>query len=206
MSLVIAYTGSRGAIMAGDLREIRLGGDTSAIADLETELYSGTILDDEQLKHRAAELGIMILIRDDKEKVRERDGTLIGEVTESERGILRIRRLYVTAGHYAIADIEGSRFVMRGRGDTSTFVVLGNELTRQIAHAAIRQYWKNGTLEDAVRVIVQAMEEAATRTASVSRRYLLIQTKKSTDLDAVIGADRKACTEKDDAGEDRQPG
>jgi hypothetical protein len=193
MSLVIAYTGSRGAIIAGDLREIRFGGEDAAIAALEEELYSGKIRNDDQLRHRADELGVTIVVRDDKEKVRERDGILTGEVTESERGLLRIRRLYVSAGHYAIADIEGSRFELKGRGDTSTFVVLGNELTKQIASAAIQQYWKNGTLEDAARVIVRAMEEASARTASVSRRYLLLQTRNTTGLDVVIDEDRMVC-------------
>jgi hypothetical protein len=193
MSLVIAYTGSRGAIIAGDLREIRFGGEDSAIAALEGELYCGEILNDDQLRQRAGELGVTILVRDDKEKVRERDGILTGEVTESECGMLRIRRLYVSAGHYAIADIEGSRFEMKGRGDTSTFVVLGNELTKQIAYAAIQKYWKNGAAEDAVRVIVRAMEEASARTASVSRKYLLLQTRNTMNLDAAIEEDRMAC-------------
>ncbi|MCG7855055.1 MAG: DUF2121 domain-containing protein [Methanoregulaceae archaeon] len=196
MSLVIAYTGSRGAIIAGDLREIRFGGEDAAIAALEEELYRGTIVNDDQLRRRAEELGVTILVRDDKEKVRERDGILTGEVTESERGILRIRRLYVSAGHYAIADIEGFRFDLKGRGDTSTFVVLGNELTKQIAFAAIQKYWKNGTLEDAVRVIVRAMEEAASRTASVSRKYLLLQTRMTFSPDALIEEDRRACAAK----------
>ncbi len=193
MSLVIAYSGSKGAIMAGDMREIRLGGQDTAVAAFEQELYSGAISDDVQLRQRAAELGVLAVIRDDKEKVRERDGVLNGEVTESEGRSLRIRRLYVSAGHYAIADIEGSRFVMRGHGDTSSFIVLGNELTRQIAHAAIQRYWKNGTSGDAVRVIVMAMEEAAARTASVSRSYLILQTRNTTGLEAAIEADRKAC-------------
>ena len=193
MSLVVAYTGSRGAIIAGDMREIRFGGDDAAIAALEEELYSGKIRNDDQLRRRAEDLGVTILVRDDKEKVREREGILTGEVTESEHGLLRTRRLYVSAGHYAIADIEGSRFEMKGRGDTSTFVVLGNELTKQIAYAAIQQYWKNGTLEDAARVIVRAMEEASARTASVSRRYLLLQTRNTTGLDVVIDEDRMVC-------------
>ncbi|NYT17149.1 MAG: DUF2121 domain-containing protein [Methanomicrobiales archaeon] len=196
MSLVIAYTGSRGAIIAGDMREIRFGGEDAAIAALEQELYRGTIVNDDQLMRRAEELGVTILVRDDKEKVRERDGILTGEVTESEHGILRVRRLYVSAGHYAIADIEGSRFDLKGRGDTSTFVVLGNDLTKQIAYAAIQNYWKNGTLEDAVRVIVRAMEEAAARTASVSRKYLLLQTRLTFSPDAVIEQDRRACAAK----------
>ena len=192
MSLVIAYTGSKGAIMAGDMREIRLGGDDAAITTLERELYTGVIPNDGQLRSRAKELGVVILIRDDKEKVRDRDGILIGEVTESESGTQRIRRLYASAGHYAIADIEGSRFVVRGRGDTSTFVVLGNELTRQIAHSAIQRYGKEGTREDAVAVIVKAMNEAAARTASVSRSYILLQTIRCACLDTVLEEDQRS--------------
>jgi hypothetical protein len=71
--------------------------------------------------------------------------------------------------------------------------VLGNELTKQIAYTAIQHYWKNGTPEDAVRVIVRAMEEASARTASVSRKYLLLQTRNTLALDTAIEEDRIAC-------------
>ncbi|MDD3933957.1 MAG: DUF2121 domain-containing protein [Methanoculleus sp.] len=39
MTLVIAYIGKQGAVMAGDMREIAFQGDDSCIDELEHELY-----------------------------------------------------------------------------------------------------------------------------------------------------------------------
>ena len=43
MSLVVCFSGKKGAIIAGDMREILFGGDDDAIGSLEKELYSGII-------------------------------------------------------------------------------------------------------------------------------------------------------------------
>jgi len=58
MSLVIAFIGARGAVMAGDTREIITRGDRIPTDTLEHELYSGGIVTDADLYKRAEELGI----------------------------------------------------------------------------------------------------------------------------------------------------
>jgi len=58
MSLVIAFIGIQGAVMAGDMREIITCGDRISTETLEHELYSGLIVTDDALKKRAGELGI----------------------------------------------------------------------------------------------------------------------------------------------------
>ncbi len=105
MSLVIAFIGIQGAVMAGDMREIITRGDRISTGTLEHELYSGLIVNDDDLTKRAGELGISLTLRDDKRKVTHRDGILVGEVSETEGGVTRKRRLYATAGEYALADI-----------------------------------------------------------------------------------------------------
>jgi hypothetical protein len=193
MSLVIAFIGAQGAAMAGDLREIITRGDKLSTQVLENELYSGRIVTDADLKKRADDLGIFLSIRDDKRKVTERDGILVGEVSESEGGVVKKRRLYATVGEYALAEVTGSEIQMSGSGNASNFVVLGNEVSQQVARACIREHWNNGTIHDAIRVIMLTMERASGATASVSALYTLIQTPAKASLSAVIEQDRTTC-------------
>jgi hypothetical protein len=153
-------------------------------------LYNGLIVTDEDLHKRAGELGISLTVRDDKRKVTQRDGIIVGEVCETEGCNTRKKRLYATTGEYALAEITGADLKLSGKGKASTFVVLGNQVTKQIAHACIQEHWKNGGMHDAVRVIMLAMDRASIATASVSRAYTLIQTPVKVSLSAVIGLDR----------------
>jgi len=191
MSLVIAFTGSEGAVIAGDLREILMAGPDAAISRFEQELYSGQIRTDSDLKKRAIESGIILRLRDDKCKVSDHEGILIGEVAESEGDKVRRRRLCVACGTYAIIDIDDDESTLKQRGRGSTFVVLGNEVTKRIAHAMIQSEWKSGTFPDAVRLIIRIMNAASSSTASVSRAYTILQTRKKTDLDITELINRK---------------
>jgi hypothetical protein len=190
MSLIIAFIGKQGTIMAGDMREIITCGNRMCTETLEHELYNGLIVTDEDLHKRAGELGISLTVRDDKRKVTQRNGIIVGEVCETEGCNTRKKRLYATTGEYALAEITGADLKLSGKGKASTFVVLGNQVTKQIAHACIQEHWKNGGMHDAVRVIMLAMDRASIATASVSRVYTLVQTPVKVSLSAVIGLDR----------------
>lgn len=191
MSLVIAFIGSDGAVIAGDLREILMAGPDAAICRFEQELYSGQIRTDSDLKKRAVENGIILHLRDDKCKLSDHEGILIGEVAESEGDKVRRRRLCVACGTYAIIDIDEDESVLKQRGGEGTFVILGNEITKRIAHAMIQSEWKSGTFPDAVRLIIRIMNAAASSTASVSRAYTILQTRKKTELDITDLINRK---------------
>jgi hypothetical protein len=191
MSLVIAFIGRQGAVMAGDTREIITSGDLSSTEILERELYNGEIITDDHLRERAGSLGISITIRDDKRKVTQRDGILVGEVSETQGGITRKKRLYGTTGRYVLAGVTGSDIHVTGTGTAGNFVVLGNQVTKQAARDCIREHWKNGGLQDAVRVIIMAMQRASERSASVSGQYSLIQTPDTVSIDEVIVRDRR---------------
>ncbi|MCU0632480.1 MAG: DUF2121 domain-containing protein [Methanolinea sp.] len=184
MSLIMAFSGILGAFMAGDQREILFRGEASSIAILETEFYCNRICTVEQLQTRASALGVSIAIRDDKCKVRQEDGLLIGEVTETDGAEIRKRRLCVSCGQYAIVEKTGPAWTILSRGEGSHFLVLGNETTRNIAYRCIREHWKTGggTLEDAVKILLLAMQEAARTTASVSREYTLVQTRTKVNV------------------------
>jgi len=190
MTLVIAFIGRSGAVMAGDMREIAFQGDDSCIEALERELYGGSIASDAALAERAAEIGVTIRVRDDKIKVSsQQDGVLVGEVTETEGASVRCRRLYATRGSYAIAEIVDSRLEVTQRGRASNFVVLGNDTTKRIADQCIREAWDGGTLQDAMRLIMLTMQIAASVTASVSRTFVLVHTDQAVDLTRATGQD-----------------
>lgn len=191
MSLVIAFIGMHGAVIAGDMREIITLGDRMSTETLEQELYSGQIVTDEDLKKRAGDLGVSLTIRDDKRKVMHRDGILVGEVSETEGGVTRKRRLYATAGEYALAEITDSAVHQTGKGKASNFVVLGNQITKQIAHSCIQEHWKNGGIHDAIRIIMLSMERASKATSSVSGLYTLLHTPAKVSLSEVIGRDSR---------------
>lgn len=191
MSLVIAFIGTRGAVMGGDTREIITRGERIPTGTLEHELCSGLIVTDEALVQRAGDLGVSLTIRDDKRKVTQRDGVLVGEVSETEGGFTRKRRLYATAGEYALAEIAGDEIRLTGKGKASNFVVFGNQVTKEVAHACIRENWRHGTLHDAIRIIVLSLERASGASASVSGSFDLIQTPGKVSLSDVIGRDSR---------------
>jgi hypothetical protein len=186
MTLVMAFIGERGAVMAGDMREITFLGDRPSIELLEKELYDGRIGTDGELRARAGALGVRLGIRDDKVKVSVRSGVLVGEVTSLEGGVLRRRRLFASGGSYAIVDIEGPSATLKGSGGAGNFVVLGNEKTKAIAYRCIREGWRNGSLEDAAGLIARAMELAPRETASVSRAFLLLETRERADVKKAV--------------------
>jgi len=189
MTLVIAFIGNQGAVMAGDMREIAFGGDDSRIEDLERELYSGSITSDTDLAERADEMGVTIRVRDDKAKVSQQDGVLVGEVTETEGAAVAKRRLYATTGSYAIAEVLDSRLRVMQRGRASNFVVLGNDITKKIANQCIQGMWEGGTIQDALRLLMLTMQRAASATASVSRTFILVHTDRAANLADAIDRD-----------------
>jgi len=187
VTLVMAFVGASGAVMAGDMREIGFLGDKAAVGRLEEELYSGALATDGDLLQRAAELGVRLAIRDDKAKVSEGEGVLVGEVTSLEGGVLSRRRLYASAGSYAIVDIVGPAVTVRGRGGASNFLVLGTELAKAVANRMIRERWRDGTLEDAAGILVRSIEAASAASPSVGRNFLVVQTRKRVDLGRFLG-------------------
>ena len=113
----------------------------------------------------------------------------MGEVSETEGGIPRKRRLYATAGEYALAGITDADLRLTGKGKASNFVVLGNQITQQIAHTCIQEHWKNGGMHESIRILMLSMERASKATASVSGLYTVIHTPAKVGISEVIGLD-----------------
>lgn len=192
MTLVIAFIGKNGAVMTGDLREITFEGDKPDREKLEKELYSGAIVTDDELAKKAREFGVGITVTDCKSKVSERNGILVGEVSSVEGGVVKKRRLYASAGNYAIAELRDNKMTLTSHAKGSTLIVLGNEFTKQVANKCFKDNWtKKSTFQDAVKILMLCMETAARKTASVSKQFYLIQTTSNVDVLKAVEEDMK---------------
>ena len=193
MSLVITFIGKNGAVMAGDMREISFQGEKSEREQLEKELYNGELVTDDELKKKAEELKVNIHVTDFKKKVSDRDGILIGEVSSFEEGIVKKRRLYASAGNYAIAELRNNELTLTSHGKGSNFVVFGNEFTKQAANKCFQDNWtKESNFQDAVKIVKLCMETVSKKTASVSKQFVLVQTISSKDVLKMVEEDRKS--------------
>lgn len=192
MTLVIVFIGKNGAVMTGDLREITFEGDKPDREKLEKELYSGAIVTDDELAKKAREFGVGITVTDCKSKVSERNGILVGEVSSVEGGVVKKRRLYASAGNYAIAELRDNEITLTSHAKGSNLVVLGNEFTKQVANKCFKDNWtKKSTFQDAVKILMLCMETAAKKTASVSKQFYLIQTTANVDVLKAVEEDRQ---------------
>lgn len=191
MTLVIAFIGKNGSVMAGDMREITFEGDKSYREKLEKELYNGAIVTDDELVKKAEEFGVKITISDCKEKVSERDGVLVGEVSSIEGGVVKKRRLYASAGNHAIVELMNSEMTLTSQGKGSNFIAFGNEFTKQVANKCFKDHWtKKSNLQDAVKILILCMETAAKKTASLSKQFMIVQTSSNTNVLKVVEKDR----------------
>jgi len=192
MTLVIAFIGKNGAVMTGDLREITFEGDKPDREKLEKELYSGAIVTDDELAKIAREFGVGITVTDCKSKISERNGVLIGEVSSIEGGVTKKRRLYASAGNYAIAELIDTEITLTSHAKGSNLIVLGNDFTKQVANKCFKDNWtKKSTFQDAVKILMLCMETAARKTASVSQQFFLIQTASNADVLKAVEKDRQ---------------
>lgn len=192
MTLVIAFIGKNGAVMTGDLREITFEGDKPDREKLEKDLYSGAIATDNELAKKAREFKVGITVTDCKSKVSERNGILVGEVSSVEGGVVKKRRLYASAGNYAIAELRDNEITLTSHAKGSNLVVLGNEFTKQVANKCFKDNWtKKSTFQDAVKILMLCMETAARKTASVSKQFYLIQTTSNVDVLKIVEEDMK---------------
>ena len=64
MSLIIAYVGKKGCVMASDKRRIAYFGNKNEREILESDLYAGKVKSDEELQNEAEKRGITIKISD----------------------------------------------------------------------------------------------------------------------------------------------
>jgi hypothetical protein len=217
MSLVIALAASREAVIGADRRAIAFLGPCP---ELEEELYSGQIKNDQELTDRARELCATLQISDGREKVWRRGDLLVGEVTEISAKLSRSRRIYLAPGASLQVDITSGGAVTDGDDDEAGCdgagrektsckeasgearirawdgigcIVYGNRFTQTLAYEEVGR--AGGRVNEAL--IKSILEKAGEKTASVSRKHTVLRSdaKKSDPKAALLKALEEDCKE-----------
>ena len=185
MSLIIAYVGKKGCVMASDKRKIGYFGDKEKLAKLEEELYSGNIDNDERFLARAEELGVSIKITDGANKIKGIGNTIRGEVSTKGTFETRRRRIYGTTNGYQIVELLGSDTKSRKAGK-SGLIIFGNEYAKQMAEVLIKRKWKSSqSLRYMGDIFQDIISEISSKTPTVGKNVdVLLQQPKFDESEA----------------------
>jgi len=185
MSLIIAYVGKKGCVMASDKRKIGYFGDKENLEKLENELYDGTIESDKELLSKAEEYGISIKLTDDANKIKVIGNTIRGEVSSKGTFETRRRRIYGTTNGYQIIELLGSETESRNAGK-SGLIIFGNEFAKQMAETLIKRKWKSSlSLRYMGEIFLEIIQEVASKTPTVGDDIdVLQQQPKFTETEA----------------------
>ena len=167
MSLIIAYVGKKGCVMASDKRKIGYFGDKRNLTKLEEELYGGKINTDDDLLARADELGISIKITDDANKLKIIGNAIRGEVSTKGTLETKRKRIYGTTNGYQIIELLGSETRSRKAGESGV-IIFGNNYAKRMAETLIKREWKSSlSLRYMGDIFKNILEEVAYKTPTV---------------------------------------
>lgn len=185
MSLIIAYVGKKGCVMASDKRKIGYFGDKENLKILEEELYEGNLSTDDDFLKRADELGISIKITDDANKLKMIGNTIRGEVSTKGTMETRRRRIYGTTNGYQIVELLGSETQSRKAGKSGV-IIFGNDYAKKLAETLIKREWKaSQSLRYMGEIFQKILEEVALKTPTVGKNVdVLIQQPKFNESEA----------------------
>ncbi len=185
MSLIIAYVGKKGCVMASDKRKIGYFGDKQNLKELESDLYSGKIDNDEDFLKRADELGISIKITDDANKLKIIGNSIRGEVSTKGTFETRRRRIYGTTNGYQIVELLGSDTESRKAGKSGV-IVFGNVYAKRAAETLIKRNWKSSqSLRYMGEIFEDIIHEVALKTPTVGKNVdILMQQPKFDESEA----------------------
>ena len=185
MSLIIAYVGKKGCVMASDKRKIGYFGDKKNLNMLEEELYEGKLATDDEFLKRAEELGISIKITDDANKLKIIGNTIRGEVSTKGTFETRRRRLYGTTNGYQMVELLGSETEKRKAGKSGV-IIFGNDFAKRMAETLIQRKWKaSQSLRYMGDIFQSIVEEVASKTPTVGKNVdVLMQQPKYNESEA----------------------
>ncbi len=172
MTLVLAYAGTDGALIAGDRRTLVARAEEEKMSELERRLYSGEVRTREEFERLVEELEIegYVDFHDDREKVwKVNDEVLAGEVgIRSARGVRR-RRVYVTPGAHAFVELEGDE-VQSKRFGGPALIVEGPKVVKELVSEFLEDLGRPDleTLRDSLDDL---FDYVASETILVSREY-----------------------------------
>lgn len=199
MSLIIAYVGKKGCVMASDKRRIAYFGNKRQA--LEDELYDGSITTDEELYQRSKELDVPIKISDDADKIRVVGNTVRGEVSTKGTHETKRKRIYGTTNGYQIVELIGSETKSRQAGEKG-IILFGNDFAKRQAETLIQRRWKaSHSLRLMGDIFEEILSDIAQKTPTIGKEFdVLIQQPKFTaseaqkHLNITIDADIKVLT------------
>ena len=188
MSLIIAYVGKKGCVMASDKRRIAYFGNNRQA--LEDELYDGSITTDEELYQRSKELDVRIV-----------GNTVRGEVSTKGTHETKRKRIYGTTNGYQIVELIGSETKSRQAGEKG-IILFGNDFAKKQAETLIQRRWKaSHSLRLMGDIFEEILSEIAQKTPTIGKEFdVLIQQPKFTTSEAqkhlniTIDADIKVLT------------
>ena len=185
MSLIIAYVGKKGCVMASDKRKIGYFGDKENLRILENELYSGKLATDDEFLARAEELSISIKITDDATKLKKVGNTIRGEVSTKGTFETRRRRIYGTTNGYQMLKLLGSETEKRNAGK-SGLIIFGNDFAKRMAETLIQRKWKASlSLRYMGEIFQSIVEEVASKTPTVGKNVdVMMQQPKYNESEA----------------------
>ena len=167
MSLIIAYVGKKGCVMAADKRKIGYFGDKKNLEILEKELYEGKIGSDDEFKKRADDLGISVKITDDASKLKIVGNCVRGEVSTKGTFETKRRRIYGTTNGYQLVELLGSDVTSRKAGE-SGIIIFGNNFAKKMAETLVsRRFKPSSSLKSKGEVFEGVIKEVASKTPTV---------------------------------------
>jgi hypothetical protein len=198
MSLIIAYMGKKGCVMAADKRKIAYFGDKKQLDTLESELYGGNIQNDDELLERAEELGIAVKITDGSSKLQEIGEIIRGEVSSKGAFQTKRRRVYGTTNGYQLVEILGSQIQSRNAGKNG-IIIFGNKYAKKLAQKLISSKWEpSQNLRKMSEVFEEILSEVSSKTPTVGDSFDVIikhptysQSTAQLNLDKTIDRDIK---------------
>ena len=185
MSLIIAYVGKKGCVMASDKRKIGYFGDKENLTKLEEDLYNGKIDNDSDFLIKANDFGISIKITDDANKLKIIGNSIRGEVSTKGTFETRRRRIYGTTNGYQIIELLGSETESRNAGKSGV-IIFGNEFAKQKAETLIKRNWKpSQSLRYMGDIFEDIIKKVASMTPTVGKNVdVLMQQPKFNESEA----------------------
>lgn len=180
MSVIIAYIGKKGCVMASDKRRIAYFGDKDEREKLEEDLYTGKIRNDEELYNEAKKRQITLKISDDVNKIKKIENALMGEVSTKTTMEIRRKRIYGTTNGYQIVELLGSETQNKERG-SSGIIIFGNKIAKSMANSLIKERWKSSlSLKYIGDIFEEVIKEIASKTPSVGKNVDVLYSKDNT--------------------------
>lgn len=174
MSLIIAYMGKKGCVMAGDKRKIAYFGEKEDLDTLESELYSGKIQNDEELHERAEELNVAVKITDGASKLLEIGEIIRGEVSSKGTFQTKRRRVYGTTNGYQLVELLGAQTQSRKAGNNGV-ILFGNKYAKKLAQELLSRKWEaSQNLMKMREIFEEILSEVSLKTPTVGDTFDVI--------------------------------